>query len=341
MACDIPEVFFDSPSSLTLSLLSDKNSHAVASHDAFFSERSHVQAFRRFPDWLRRTLPENSSQRTHAILKKYELNTVCRAAMCPNSHECYSKDTATFMILGGVCTRHCGFCAVPTGNGESLRMDEPERVAFAAKELGLHYVVVTSVTRDDLDDEGAGHYASTVRAVKREIPGSEVEVLTPDFHSREELIHCVVDAGPEVFNHNLETVERLQRVVRPQADYHCSLKTLEIAKKIAPKRITKSGLMLGLGETVPEILETGRHLLSVGVSMMTLGQYLQPTPQSLDVQEFVTPEKFQDLSRKLMAMGFEKVLAGAYVRSSYHARETFSEIGVTRTTGSAETSTSV
>ena len=245
------------------------------------------------------------------------------------------------MILGGVCTRHCGFCAVPTGKGEELRHDEPERVAFAAKELGLRYVVVTSVTRDDLADEGAGHYADTVRAVKREIPGSQVEVLTPDFHSRKELVHRVVEAGPEVFNHNLETVERLQRVVRPQADYQCSLKTLEIAKRLAPLRVTKSGLMLGLGETVPEILETGRRLLSVGVSMMTLGQYLQPTPQSLEVQEYVTPEKFQDLSRKLTAMGFEKVLAGAYVRSSYHARETFSGLGEAQTSGNSETSTSV
>jgi len=274
-------------------------------------------------------------------LHKYELNTVCRSAMCPNSHECYSKDTATFMILGGVCTRHCGFCAVPTGVGEDLRSDEPERVAFAAKELGLRYVVVTSVTRDDLADEGAGHYASTVRAVKREIPGSEVEVLTPDFHSREELVHRVVDAGPEVFNHNLETVERLQPLVRPQANYHCSLRTLEIAKRLAPHRITKSGLMLGLGETVPEILETGRHLLSVGVSMLTLGQYLQPKAQSLEVQEYVTPEKFQDLSRKLMAMGFENVAAGAYVRSSYHARDTFAGLGEERTCGGSETTTSV
>lgn len=245
------------------------------------------------------------------------------------------------MILGGVCTRHCGFCAVPTGAGEELRRDEPERVAFAAKELGLRYVVVTSVTRDDLEDEGAGHYASTVRAVKREIPGSEVEVLTPDFHSREELVRCVVDAGPEVFNHNLETVERLQRVVRPQADYHRSLKTLETAKRLAPARITKSGLMLGLGETVPEILETGRHLLSVGVSMMTLGQYLQPSAQSLEVQEYVSPEKFDDLARKLRAMGFESVQSGVYVRSSYHARETFSGLGDSRTSGPSETSTGI
>ncbi|MFH1209037.1 MAG: lipoyl synthase [Candidatus Omnitrophota bacterium] len=300
-----------------------------------------MRALRRFPDWLRRSLPENTSQRTRAILSKYELNTVCRAAMCPNSHECYAQDTATFMILGGVCTRHCGFCAVPTGAGERLRGDEPERVAFAAKELGLRYVVVTSVTRDDLADEGAAHYACTVRAVKREIPASQVEVLTPDFHSREELLRCVIDAGPEVFNHNLETVERLQRVVRPQADYQCSLKTLEIAKRLAPQRITKSGLMLGLGETVPEILETGRHLLSAGVSIMTIGQYLQPTPQSLQVQEYVTPEKFQDLTHKLKALGFEKVLAGAYVRSSYHAWETFSGLGEARTCGNPETCTGI
>lgn len=261
--------------------------------------------------------------------------------MCPNTHECYAKDTATFMILGGVCTRHCGFCAVPTGMGEMLRDDEPERVAFAAKELGLRYVVVTSVTRDDLADEGAGHYAETVRAVKREIPDSRVEVLTPDFHARENLIRLVLESGPEVFNHNLETVERLQRTVRPQADYHCSLKMLETAKRLAPERITKSGLMLGLGETVPEILETGRHLLSVGVSMMTLGQYLQPTKKSLEVQEYVTPEKFQDLTRKLTAMGFERVLAGAYVRSSYHARETFAGLGAEQTCGNSETCTGV
>jgi lipoic acid synthetase len=300
-----------------------------------------MQTFRRFPDWLRRSLPEDSSHRTHAILKKYEVKTVCRAAMCPNIHECYAKDTATFMILGGVCTRHCGFCAVPTGAGELLRNDEPERVAFAAKELGLRYVVLTSVTRDDLADEGAGHYAATVRTVKREIPDSQVEVLTPDFHAREVLIRQVIEAGPEVFNHNLETVERLQRVVRPQADYRCSLGTLETAKRLAPERITKSGLMLGLGETVPEILEAGRHLLSVGVSLMTLGQYLKPMADSLEVQEYVTPEKFEDLKRKLMAMGFERVLAGPYVRSSYHARETFSGLGETRLCGNSETCTGI
>ncbi|HNX68530.1 MAG TPA: lipoyl synthase [Candidatus Omnitrophota bacterium] len=300
-----------------------------------------MRSFRRFPDWLRRSLPEDSAEKTHAILKKYQLNTVCRSARCPNCHECYARDTATFMILGEICTRHCGFCAVRTGRPEMLRADEPERVAFAAKELGLKYVVITSVTRDDLADEGSGHYAETVGAVKREIPDSRVEVLTPDFHAREALIGRVVESAPDVFNHNLETVERLQAFVRPQADYQCSLKTLETAKRLAPERVTKSGLMLGLGETVPEILETGRHLLSVGVSILTLGQYLQPGPKNIEVQEYVSPEKFEDLARKLRAMGFDKVSSGAYVRSSYHAKETFAGPGAERTLGTAETQTGI
>lgn len=261
--------------------------------------------------------------------------------MCPNCQECYSQDTATFMILGNICTRRCGFCAVRTGRGEALRFDEPERVAFAAKELNLRYVVLTSVTRDDLPDEGAHHYAATVKAVLREIPKALVEVLTPDFHAREELIHQVLDAGPVVFDHNLETVERLQPTTRPQANYLCSLKTLEIAKRFTPKIITKSGLMLGLGETVPEILETGRHLISVGVSVLTLGQYLQPSPQHLEVQEYVNPEKFSDLKKKLHAIGFEKIIAGPYIRSSYHARETFSDIGSQHSFGEPETHTGI
>lgn len=301
-----------------------------------------MNTFRRLPDWLRRSLPKNSSEKTRMILGKYQLNTVCQSAMCPNSSECYAKDTATFMILGRVCTRHCGFCAVRMGReGEFLRTDEPERVAFAAKELGLRYVVVTSVTRDDLPDEGAAQFADTITALKREISDVQVEVLTPDFHAREELICRVLDAEPEVFNHNLETVERLQSTVRPQADYRCSLKTLEIAKRLAPQRMTKSGLMLGLGETVPEILEAGRHLLSVGVNILTLGQYLQPTPRNLEVLEYVTPEKFQDLSRKFKMMGFERVISGSYVRSSYHAKETFSGLGEERTVGGTETQTGV
>jgi len=283
-----------------------------------------AQYYRRFPDWLRRSLPESSTVRTHAILKKYQLNTVCRSAMCPNSHECFAEDTATFMILGKVCTRHCGFCAIASNSqGEVLRADEPERVAFAAKELGLKYVVITSVTRDDLEDEGAAHYARTIRAVQNLIPGVKVEILTPDFHAREDLIARVLEAEPDVFNHNLETVERLQRVVRPQADYLRSLNVLKTAKRIEPKCVTKSGLILGLGETEAEVLETGRQLLASGVSILTLGQYLRPTSNHIEVKEFVPPRKFEELSKRLEAMGFSRVIAGAYVRSSYHAAEAF------------------
>lgn len=300
-----------------------------------------MQQGRRFPDWLRRTLPANSTAKTHAILGKYQLNTVCRSAMCPNSQECYSRDTATFMILGKHCTRRCGFCAVETrGHGEELRSDEPERVAFAAQELGLKYVVVTSVTRDDLPDEGASHYAKTVRTIKSFVPEAKVEVLTPDFHAREELIGQVLQSGPDVFNHNLETVERLQRLIRPQADYRRSLKVLETALRLAPGRVTKSGLMLGLGETEPEVLEAGRQLLSVGVSILTLGQYLRPTPAHLEVKEFINPRKFEELAGRLEAMGFRKVFAGAYVRSSYHARETFCEARIHTTEEASDTETS-
>ncbi len=245
--------------------------------------------------------------------------------MCPNSHECYARNTATFMILGKVCTRHCGFCAVESRSfGEELRSDEPVRVACAARELGLRYVVITSVTRDDLEDEGASHYEATVRCVKSEIPDAGVEVLTPDFHARRELIARVLNAGVDVFNHNLETVRRLQRWIRPRADYERSLMTLETAKRTVPDCVTKSGLILGLGETETEIVEAGRHLLSAGVSILTLGQYLRPTPAHLEVKEYLHPKKFEELAGRLESMGFQKVFAGAYVRSSYHAHETFS-----------------
>lgn len=309
---------------MTLRLLFDKN--VLHSAAALLDPKGKyvVQSHRRFPDWLRRSLPENSTAKTHAILRKYQLNTVCQTALCPNGNECFARDTATFMILGRICTRRCGFCAVETGReGEFLRSDEPERVAFAAGELGLKYVVITSVTRDDLEDEGSGHYARTVRAVRDHIPGSQVEVLTPDFHARAELISRVLESEPDVFNHNLETVERLQRIVRPQADYRRSLKVLETVKSLAPEKVTKSGLILGLGETESEVLEAGRHLLSAGVSILTLGQYLRPTAKHLEVAEYIHPRKFQELAARLEALGFQKVVAGAYVRSSYHARETF------------------
>ncbi len=277
----------------------------------------------RLPEWLRRTLPQPTTSATHGTLAKYGLNTVCESALCPNRSECYSRQTATFMILGNTCTRSCGFCAIETGRGEKLMPDEPDRVAHAARELGLTYIVVTSVARDDLADEGAAHFAETVRAIHREIPDSQVEVLTPDFHGRPELIRQVVEAGPQVYNHNIETVRRLQKPVRVQAFYERSLRVLEIVKEIDPARTTKSGLMLGLGETEEEIFETARDLRQAGCDILTLGQYLQPTLKHLPVVEFKSPAYFDQLAASLLEMGFRHVFAGPYVRSSYHAGEVF------------------
>lgn len=278
---------------------------------------------RRLPAWLRRSLPRPSTHQTHAILSKQRLVTVCEEAKCPNLAECYSYRTATFMILGDVCTRRCGFCAVSTGSPQAVAQDEPARVAEAAWHLGLGYVVVTSVARDDLPDEGAGHFARVIRALKDTIPGVQVEVLTPDFHARPELIQIVLAAGPDVFNHNLETVRRLQRTVRPQAAYERSLQTLSMAKKLAPAVATKSGLMLGLGESYDEVLEAAADLLAAGCEILTLGQYLQPSPDHLEVQEYIKPEIFSQLEKDCGAMGFRQVFAGPYVRSSYHAAEAF------------------
>ncbi|MBI3313299.1 MAG: lipoyl synthase [Candidatus Omnitrophica bacterium] len=278
---------------------------------------------KRLPVWLRRDLPIPSAERTHQILAENRLNTVCESALCPNRSECYSHRTATFMILGNTCTRACGFCAVNTGRGEVLEADEPERVAEATRELGLEYVVITSVARDDIEDEGATHFARTVQTVKHEIPGIRVEVLTPDFHAREELIAKVVNARPDVFNHNLETVRRLQKKVRPQAGYERSLAVLEMVKRLDPAMTTKSGLMLGLGESREEVLQAAADLRAAGCDILTLGQYLRPTLNHLEVVEYIAPEIFSDLARELKSMGFLEVFAGPYVRSSYHAGETF------------------
>lgn len=275
----------------------------------------------RLPPWFRRSLPEISAGLTHHVLAKHRLNTVCESAICPNRSECYAEDTATFMILGNSCTRRCGFCAVPTGKGEVLEKDEPRRVASAAKELGLKYVVVTSVARDDLADEGANHFAETIRAIYEEIPDSKVEVLTPDFHARKDLLEIVVAAKPVVFNHNVETVKRFQKQMRPQARYDRSLDVLRLIKEINPEMLTKSGLMLGIGETDEEIWETCRNLLEVKCDILTLGQYLRPGIEYQPVSEYIHPEKFTWWARELKALGFQEVFAGPFVRSSYHAGE--------------------
>lgn len=227
------------------------------------------------------------------------------------------------MILGNTCTRRCSFCAIETGRPEVLEADEPERVAQAAREMGLSYVVITSVARDDLEDEGAAHFAQTVEAVKNAIPGVPIEVLTPDFHAREELLQKIVAAQPTVYNHNLETVERLQKQVRPQAGYLRSLSVLEKIKKMDPAMTTKSGMMLGLGETDEEVRQTARDLRSAGCDILTLGQYLPPRLESKPAESYISPEVFQSFAEEFKALGFPEVFAGPYVRSSYHAGETF------------------
>lgn len=284
-------------------------------------------ARKRLPGWLRRSLPELSAEKTHHILSDYRLNTVCESALCPNRSECYSRNTATFMILGEVCTRSCGFCAIKAGRPEKVEDDEPERVARAAKELGLEYVVITSVARDEMPDEGAGHFARTIEAVYREIPDVQIEVLTPDFHAKRELIAKVVAAKPTVYNHNLETVERLQKQVRPQASYERTLKVLETVKSLDPSMTVKSGIMLGLGETPEEVWKAARDLRSAGCDIMTIGQYLPPSKNHLAVTEYVAPEVFAAYAETFKAMGFREVFSAPYVRSSYHAGETFRKSG--------------
>lgn len=283
----------------------------------------------RLPEWMRRPIPTAPALGTHQILEQHQLNTVCESALCPNRTECYSRSTATFMILGNVCTRSCGFCAIEVGKPQHVMTDEPLRVAKAAKAMRLQYVVVTSVARDDLKDEGAGHFAQTIRAIRAEIPGVQIEVLTPDFHARRELIAEVTDAKPEVYNHNLETVERLQKKVRVQAEFQRSLKVLKTVKELDALIKTKSGLMLGLGEREDEIVAAACALREVGCNLLTLGQYLPPTQEHLAVAEFITPEYFKELGKKLKRLGFDEVFSGPYVRSSYHAGELFHDVNVT------------
>lgn len=278
---------------------------------------------RRLPRWLKRQVPHgNSNHFTSHLLEEFGLETVCENAKCPNRMECYSQKTATFMVLGNVCTRACGFCAVSRGHAESPDPDEPERLAAAAKSLGLKHVVVTSVTRDDLPDGGADHFHRCVVEVRRRT-GATVEVLTPDFGRCPEALERVVRSAPDVFNHNMETVPRLYRRVRgPQSDYRWTLELLRLVKDLDPAIKTKSGLMLGLGESRDELLDALADLRDVGCDFLTLGQYLQPsTERYLPVVRYVTPGEFEILGRLAKSMGFAQVASGPFVRSSYHARE--------------------
>jgi lipoyl synthase len=278
-------------------------------------------ADQRLPRWLKKNIPKgNGDHFTARLIEELHLETVCESAKCPNRMECWSQRTATFMILGNVCTRPCGFCSVPKGKTEALQLDEPERVAEAASRLGLKHVVITSVTRDDLADGGAEHFYRAVLAV-REKTGAAVEVLTPDFIGKPGAVERVVEAAPEVFNHNTETVPRLYRDVRGRKSvYRWTLELLGRVKQLNPAIKTKSGLMLGLGETHEELFDTLADLREAGCDLLTLGQYLRPTPEHLPVVRYVPPEEFDALGRAARRLGFSQVASGPFVRSSYHAR---------------------
>ena len=274
----------------------------------------------RLPKWLKRPLPQAGMKFTSDVIADLRLETVCESAKCPNQTECWSKQTATFMILGNVCTRPCGFCSVLKGKTETVQLDEPARVAEAAARLGLKYVVITSVTRDDLPDGGANHFYECVVAVRERL-GVKVEVLTPDFRGNRDAIHRVIESRPDVFNHNTETVPRLYDRVRRNAEYQRTLDLLKQVKDEVPQMLTKSGLMLGLGETRDELLEVCSDLRDVGVDMLTLGQYLQPTAEHLPVERYLTPEEFDEIGDQMRGLGFNMVASGPFVRSSYHAGE--------------------
>ena len=277
---------------------------------------------RRLPPWLRQNLaPGGGHAETAHLIAELGLETVCSSARCPNRLECWSQRTATFMILGNVCTRPCGFCSVPKGKTEALELDEPERVAEAARRLDLKHVVITSVTRDDLPDGGAEHFRRTVEAV-RAATGATIEVLVPDFIGKEGALEILMRSRPEVFNHNTETVPRLYRTVRGRKSvYSWTLRLLADAKQLMPDVKTKTGLMLGLGETRDELLDVFADLLDHGVDFLTLGQYLQPALDALAVERYLPPEEFAELGTLARGMGFRQVASGPLVRSSYHARE--------------------
>ena len=276
----------------------------------------------RKPDWIKVRLPNNPVFfSTKALITDLRLNTVCESAQCPNRWECWSSGTATFMIAGDRCTRACGFCAVTTAKPFALEDDEPARVAEAILRMKLKHVVITAVARDDLKDGGALHFARTIEAVRAANPQIVIEVLVPDFHAKEECLTLVASAQPHIFNHNIETVERLTPMVRSRAKYAVSMRVLRWMKSHAPEIVTKSGLMLGLGETEPEIFQTMDDLREHGVQLLTIGQYLRPSAQHLPVVEYVHPDSFKLYERIAYDKGFEFVASGPLVRSSYHAAD--------------------
>jgi len=291
------------------------------------TQQSKSTVFSQKPAWLKRRLPTGPAfEKIKGMISRDRLHTVCQEAKCPNIWECFSHKTATFLIMGSRCTRNCRFCSVPEGDLEPPDPEEPARVARVSREMGLKYVVITSVTRDDLADGGAGMFADTIKEIRKHIPDACVEVLIPDFQGSKEALYRVLHARPDVLNHNIETVERLYPLVRPQANYRRSLRLIQRAHEYNPDFPTKSGLMLGLGESSEEIKKTLEDMLRAGCRILTLGQYLQPSKNHLAVERFIPPEEFEAWRKKALKMGFAEVASGPFVRSSYHAQELFQEL---------------
>ncbi len=291
------------------------------------NQNSKSTVFVQKPDWLKRRLPTGPAfEKVKGMISRDRLHTVCQEAKCPNIWECFSHKTATFLIMGSRCTRSCRFCSVPQGNLEPPDPEEAARVAGVSKEMGLKYVVITSVTRDDLADGGAGIFAATIKEIRQQIPDASVEVLIPDFQGSKKALYTVLHADPDVLNHNIETVVRLYPRVRPQANYRRSLELIQRAHEFDPDLPTKSGLMLGLGESHPEIEKTIEDMLEAGCRILTLGQYLQPSKNHLAVERFIPPQEFEAWRKKALKMGFTEVASGPFVRSSYHAQELFQEV---------------
>jgi lipoyl synthase len=281
-----------------------------------------IKPERRIPEWIKVRVHEGEDYRDlKQLVRSKRLHTVCEEARCPNIYDCWSRRTATFMILGDVCTRACRFCAVTSGRPAELDIGEPARVAESIAELGLRHAVITSVDRDDLRDGGSDIFARTIRAVRRRSPGTSIEVLTPDFQGDRDAIRTVVEARPDIFNHNTETVPRLYAAIRPKAVYANSLGLLRYVKEIAPGMVTKSGVMVGLGEDREELLAVFRDMREHAIDVLTIGQYLRPSKKHAEVVRFYPPEEFRELKAAALALGFAHVESGPLVRSSYHADE--------------------
>lgn len=279
------------------------------------------------PTWIRVKAPVSKEyQETASLMRTHQLNTVCEEAACPNIGECWAKKHATIMILGDICTRACTFCNIKTGRPDQLDPHEPERVGEAVGKMGLSHIVITSVDRDDLEDGGAMHFAQTIKAIRTKAPHTTIEILTPDFLRKEGAVETVVAARPDVYNHNLETVPRLYAEVRPGARYFHSLRLLDQVKKIDPTLFTKSGIMVGLGETKSEVYQVMDDLRAANVDFITIGQYLQPTPKHHPLVDFITPEEFEEYATMARGKGFLMVAASPLTRSSYHAGDDFAKL---------------